>query len=75
MSEKKGALQKIVDAVGEAVQEVAATVGLTDPVPEAPAPKSKSVRKAARKAAVAKDAEAQQTVRKARIARHRRTNP
>jgi len=71
MSETKGTLQKIVDAVGEAVQEVAATVGLADPVPEAPAPKPKSVRKSARKAAVAKVVEEQKAVRKARIATHR----
>ena len=70
MSEQKGLLQKITDAVGDAVQAVAAEVGLTEPEP-APAPKPKSVRKSVRKAAVAKVEHAQEAATRARVATRR----
>jgi hypothetical protein len=71
MTEEKGPPQKMVDTVGDAVQAVAVGIGLADPEP-AITPKSKSVRKSARKAAVAKVEEGQKAVRKARIATHRK---
>lgn len=70
MNEKKGPLQKIVDAVEEAVQAVAVGVGLTDPEP-VPTPKPRSVRKSARKAAVAKVEQARTAAKKVRTASHR----
>ena len=66
MSEKKGRLQTIMDAVGDAVQAAAAEVGLTEPEP-APAPQPK----AARKAAVARVEQAQGAAKRARIATRR----
>jgi hypothetical protein len=68
MSEEKGTLQRIADAVGGAVQAVAAEVGLAGPDP---APKPKAVRKSVRKAAVAKVELAKQAATRARIATRR----
>ena len=70
MNEQKGPLQKIVDAVGEAVQAVAVEVGLSDPEPVT-TPKPKAVRKSARKAAVAKVEQEQKAATQARIASRR----
>jgi hypothetical protein len=70
MSEKKGRLQTIMDAVGDAVQAVAAEVGLTEPEPT-PVPQPKAVRKSARKAAVAKVESAQVAAKRARVATRR----
>ncbi len=70
MSEKKGSLQKIMDAVGDAVHAVAAEVGLTEPEPT-PVPKPKAVRKSARKAAVAKVEQALGAEKMARLATRR----
>lgn len=70
MSGKKGSLQKIMDAVGDAVQAVATEVGLTEPEP-APVPKSKAVRKSARKAAVAQVEQAREAAKNARLAMRR----
>jgi hypothetical protein len=67
MSEKTGPLQKIMDAVGDAVQSVAAEVGLTEPEPT-PVPKPKAVRKSARKAAVAQMEQAKGAAKRVRLA-------
>ena len=66
MSENKGPLRRLVDAVRGAVRTAAAGVGLIDP--KAPA-ESKSARKSARKAAVVRVAEDQLAAKKARRSR------
>ena len=48
MAETKGSLEKIADAVGEAVQAVAVGVGLASE----PEPQPKAIRKAERKAMI-----------------------
>lgn len=60
MAGKKGPLETIADAVGDAVQTVAVEVGLIGE----PEPQPKAVRKAARKALVARAAAAKKTIRR-----------
>ena len=65
MATKKGALEKIAEAVGDAVEAVAVNVGLSEPDPEH---KPKAARKAERKARVAEVEETKKSARKARRA-------
>ena len=70
MAGATGRLRRIADAVGEAVQAVAAGAGLaagpTILLPSDPQPKA--TRKAGRKAAVARAERAEQTAKDARLA-------
>ena len=65
MAIRKGTLAKITDAVGDAVQSVAAGVGLANSPAAESVPESKSQRKADRKVAIARETKA----RKARAKR------
>lgn len=73
MARKKGTLQQIADAVGGAVQAVAAGVGLTpETAPAAAEPQPKAARKAERKKAVARVGQEQQDATVARRSARRR---
>jgi len=61
MSDTKGTIERIAEAVGDAVHSVAAGVGLADA--RSPEPQSKSLRKATRKAAVARAEKAKKRIR------------